>query len=174
MKTWMKAVVCIVLSFSFLFITQGYAALTDNLTVTGTTKVDIPSGIYIIDMERSSSSRLDVEKSSYYSYSTTLDTSLSKSSRNQSGTGTYEITVFNNTVTLERSGGMESQLIIEKGRRHSCLYNTPEGDFVIGIFGESLMPELTENGGKLYMSYTIDVYSGLISKNIMEIKIKEI
>ena len=48
-----------------------------------------------------------------------------------------KITVFNNTVTLERSGGMESQLIIEKGRRHSCLYNTPEGDFVIGIFGES-------------------------------------
>ena len=97
MKTWMKAVVCIVLSFSFLFISLGYAALTDHLTVTGTTRVDIPSGIYIIDMERSSSSRLDVERSDYYPYTTTLDTSLSKSSRNQSGTVTYKITVFNNT-----------------------------------------------------------------------------
>ena len=97
MKTWMKAVVCIVLSFSFLFITQGYAALTDNLTVTGTTKVDIPSGIYIISTERTTSSRLDVEDSTYYAYSTTLDTSLSKSSRNQTGTVTYKVTVFNNT-----------------------------------------------------------------------------
>lgn len=97
MKTWMKAVVCIVLSFSFLFISLGYAALTDHLTVTGTTRVDIPSGIYIIDMERSSSSRLDVERSDYYPYTTTLDASLSKSSRNQSGTVTYKITVFNNT-----------------------------------------------------------------------------
>ena len=85
-----------------------------------------------------------------------------------------KITLLNNTVTLERSGGMESQLIIEKGRRHSCLYNTPQGDFVIGIFGESLNANFSENKGELYMSYTIDVYSGLISKNIMEIKIKEI
>lgn len=85
-----------------------------------------------------------------------------------------EINVNGDTVVLTRTGGMESQLTIEKGRRHTCLYNTPQGDFVIGIFGESLMTELFETEGKIYMSYTIDVYSGLLSKNIMEIKIKEI
>lgn len=85
-----------------------------------------------------------------------------------------KITVNNDTVVLERNGGMESQLIIEKGRRHTCLYNTPEGDFVIGIFGESLMTDFSGSEGKIYMSYTIDVFSGLVSKNIMEIKIKEI
>ncbi|MEE0928521.1 MAG: DUF1934 domain-containing protein [Acutalibacteraceae bacterium] len=84
------------------------------------------------------------------------------------------ITVKGDTVTIKRSGGMESQLIIQKGRRHSCLYNTEQGDFVIGIFGESLLTEFAEKGGKIYMSYTIDVYSGLLSKNIMEIKFKEI
>ncbi len=87
---------------------------------------------------------------------------------------TSEITIQGDTVTLARSGGMESQLTFEKGRRHTCLYNTPEGDFVIGIFGESLLTEFTETVAKIYMSYTIDVYSGLLSKNIMEIKIKEI
>ena len=85
-----------------------------------------------------------------------------------------EITIKGGLVTLARSGGMESRLTIEKGRRHSCLYNTPEGDFVIGIYGESLLTEFTQNFAKIYMSYTIDVYSGLLSKNIMEIKIKEI
>lgn len=87
---------------------------------------------------------------------------------------TSEITIEGDTVTLARRGGMESRLTIEKGRRHSCLYNTPEGDFVIGIYGESLLTEFTQNRAKIYMSYTIDVYSGLLSKNIMEIKIKEI
>ena len=77
-------------------------------------------------------------------------------------------------MTLIRRGGMESRMTVEKGRRHSCLYNTPEGDFVIGIFGEALMLETNKNGGKIYMSYTLDVNSGLLSKNIMEIKFEEI
>lgn len=77
-------------------------------------------------------------------------------------------------MTLIRRGGMESRMTVEKGRRHSCLYNTPEGDFVIGIFGEALMLEINKNGGRIYMSYTLDVNSGLLSKNIMEIKFEEI
>lgn len=85
-----------------------------------------------------------------------------------------EITVKDDLVVLQRRGGMESQLTIQKGRRHTCLYNTPQGDFVIGIFGESLLSDFSDTEGKLYMSYTIDVYSGLLNKNIMEIKVKEI
>ena len=85
-----------------------------------------------------------------------------------------KIEISEDMAVLTRSGGMESQLTIEKGRRHTCLYNTPQGDFVIGIFGESLMTEQSKTEGKIYMSYTIDVYSGLLSKNIMEIKFKEI
>ena len=87
---------------------------------------------------------------------------------------TSEITIEGDIVTLTRKGGMESRLTIEKGRRHTCLYNTPQGDFVIGVFGESLLTEFSQTTAKIYMSYTIDVYSGLLSKNIMEIKIKEL
>ena len=46
-----------------------------------------------------------------------------------------KIEISEDMAVLTRSGGMESQLTIEKGRRHTCLYNTPQGDFVIGIFG---------------------------------------
>lgn len=90
------------------------------------------------------------------------------------GVQTELIVENGNKMTLIRRGGMESRMIVERGRRHSCLYNTPEGDFVIGIFGEALMLELSSTGGKIYMSYTLDVNSGLLSKNIMEIKFEEI
>lgn len=86
-----------------------------------------------------------------------------------------EITIANDRlVTLTRTGGMESRLIIEKGRRHSCLYNTPQGDFVMGFFGDKINCRFDENGGSLFMSYTIDVNSGLLSKNTMKIQVKEI
>lgn len=97
MKTWMKALFGIVLSFSFLFLSMGYAALTDNLSITGEVKLDIPAGVYIIEMERTTSSRLDVEETTFYPYTTTLDSSLSKSERRNAGTVTYKIKVLNNT-----------------------------------------------------------------------------
>ena len=97
MKNWMKALVCVALSFGFLFTALGYAAVTDNLNIAGKAKIDIPAGVYIIAMEEASSNRLDVKNFSYYSYSTTVDTSLSKSERRYEGTVTYKITVLNNT-----------------------------------------------------------------------------
>lgn len=39
MKTWMKILGCCVLSFSFLFLTVGYAALTDTLNISGFAEV---------------------------------------------------------------------------------------------------------------------------------------
>ena len=86
-----------------------------------------------------------------------------------------EITIEKeNRMTLSRTGGMESQMLVEKGRRHNCLYNTPQGDFVIGIYGEEIKVNMSSEGGNIYMSYNIDVNSNLLSKNIMDIKVKEI
>ena len=41
MKTWMKVLVCGVLSFAFLFMTVGYATLTDTLHISGMANVDV-------------------------------------------------------------------------------------------------------------------------------------
>lgn len=77
-------------------------------------------------------------------------------------------------VMFERTGGIESRLNIQPGVRNSCFYSTPHGDIVIGIFGESIDNSLTENGGKLTMSYTIDSDLRLISRNTLEITVKEV
>lgn len=126
MRTKLNVLVCIVLSFSFLFISLGYASLSDTLTIQGQAKIDIPSGIYIISMERSSSSRLDVENSTYLAYSTTLDSSLSKTTRNRTGTVTYKLVVFNNTSyeyayrDVYYQEGLESNNSIGSGITVSC------------------------------------------------------
>ncbi len=86
-----------------------------------------------------------------------------------------EIVVENGTLAeVSRHGPVSSRMTIEKGKRHSCFYSTPEGDFTIGIFGESVNAKIGDKKCEIYLSYTIDVNSSLISENKMEIKIKGI
>ena len=80
----------------------------------------------------------------------------------------------NSRVILTRTGDVNTRMVIEEGKRHSCFYSTPQGDFTIGIYGEKFSSFFDENGGNIFLSYTIDVNSGLLSKNVMEIKIKEL
>ncbi len=79
-----------------------------------------------------------------------------------------------NRISLNRSGAIESRLIIESGRRNKCFYSIPQGEIVLGIFGEYIKNNLKDNGGKLEMSYTVDIDNGLISKNTIEISVKEV
>lgn len=86
-----------------------------------------------------------------------------------------EIVIEDNCrAILTRTGDVHTRMIIEQGKRNSCFYSTPQGDFTIGIFGEKFKAEFNECSGEIYMSYTIDVNSGLLSKNTMEIKVKEL
>lgn len=75
---------------------------------------------------------------------------------------------------ISRTGPVSTRMTVEKGKRHSCFYSTPQGDFTIGIFGESVTTRFKELKGEIYLSYTIDVNSSLVSENKMEIKIKEL
>ena len=86
-----------------------------------------------------------------------------------------EVAVFDGVrAEVSRTGPVCTRMTIEKGKRHNCFYSTPQGDFTIGIFGEDVNIRIKENKGEIYLSYTIDVNSSLISENKMEIKIKEI
>lgn len=78
-----------------------------------------------------------------------------------------------NKITMVRSGGIDSRLIIEKGKRNTCFYSVPQGELVLGIFGEAIENSLNENGGKVKMSYTIDIDNSVLSQNTVEITVKE-
>ena len=79
-----------------------------------------------------------------------------------------------NSVVMQRSGAYNSRMYIKKGQRHTCHYETVGGVLTMGIFGESIKDEMTADGGRLYMSYTIDVNYGMLSRNSVEIKVKEV
>lgn len=76
-------------------------------------------------------------------------------------------------ITLIRRGTQQSRLILEKGKRHHCHYDTGFGEMMIGIFAESIVSSLKENGGKIHFKYTLDINSDIISRNEVNITVRE-
>lgn len=83
------------------------------------------------------------------------------------------IKVEKNMVTINRRGQNQTRLMLEKGRRHQCVYQTVAGDFTIGVFTKTLINNLTDNGGTLEVSYTLDFDANLMSENRFFIKVEE-
>ncbi len=78
-----------------------------------------------------------------------------------------------NLVTMNRTGACSSQLIIEKGNKHRCHYGTPYGEFIVGIATRYIKSDLSENGGTLEFSYTLDINSSYIADFELSLKIEE-
>ncbi len=83
------------------------------------------------------------------------------------------IKVEDNMVTISRKGPMRSTLLLEHGRRHQCVYQTVAGDMVIGVFTKTLNNNLSERGGSLEVSYTLDFNTDLVSENRFYITVQE-
>ena len=91
--------------------------------------------------------------------------------------GEVKTTVYvkpDNSVVLQRKGAYSSKMVIEKGIRNNCFYATPHGDLSLGIFGEKINSNLSDNGGKICMNYTIDSNLQLLSQNAVDISIREV
>ena len=101
MKTWQKNALCILLVCLSLFSSVGYAAITDTLRVTGSSRVDIPYGLFITSVVTTGTSNVDKNEVSFLSYSTSIDSTISRKSgswqSNSAGSVTYKVTVLNNT-----------------------------------------------------------------------------
>ena len=78
------------------------------------------------------------------------------------------------SIIMQRSGSFNSRMYIKKGQRHICHYETPAGTFTMGIFGENTDIKMGDEGGRVFMSYTIDINHSLMSRNSVEIKVKEV
>lgn len=78
------------------------------------------------------------------------------------------------SVILERSGDINTRLVLEKAKRNSCHYNTPFGEMMIGIYCNRLEVDLNGATGRVFMDYSIDSNFREISKNEVTINIKEV
>ena len=72
-----------------------------------------------------------------------------------------------------RSGKYNTEMIIEKDRRHTCYYMTPYGELIMGVYAKSIANGIGENGGTLKFSYTIDFNNTPASENELFITVAE-
>ncbi len=77
-------------------------------------------------------------------------------------------------VSMIRQGDSPSHLIIEKGCRHVCHYDTGAGALTLGVAADEISTKLTNNGGIVQFSYMLDVDSERVSKNSVKITVKSV
>ena len=70
---------------------------------------------------------------------------------------TTTFTVTDQRVELERTGAVQSQMVFEKGKKDISLYNVGFGALTIGVKARRLKNELGPNGGRLEISYGIEI-----------------
>lgn len=62
---------------------------------------------------------------------------------------------------LLRRGSINTELIIEKGKRHNCAYSTPYGELMVGITATDFESRKQGNLLRLKMNYTVDFYGDI-------------
>jgi uncharacterized beta-barrel protein YwiB (DUF1934 family) len=82
-----------------------------------------------------------------------------------------ELKYENGIIVMTRSGKYNTELIIEKDRRHSCFYATPYGELMMGVYTKNMFTDMNENGGTLRFSYTIDFNNDLASENDLTVSV---
>lgn len=76
-------------------------------------------------------------------------------------------------VVMTRFGKARSQLIIELNECNTCSYSTEYGSMAIDVRGRQHEIQLKEDGGRLFLAYTLDLGAGLNSYNEIELLWKD-
>ncbi len=76
-------------------------------------------------------------------------------------------------VSMLRHGTMPSQLVIERGKRHVCHYDSGQGSVSLGVAADEIVSHLTEQGGNVTFSYNLDTGNAHLSHNTVKITIQE-
>jgi uncharacterized beta-barrel protein YwiB (DUF1934 family) len=90
-------------------------------------------------------------------------------------TTTLKVAEDASQVAMLRYGRANTQLLIEKGRRNVCHYETGYGSITLGVTADEILSELTEKGGRVRFSYMLDADSAeLVSKSSLDVSVTHI
>ncbi len=76
-------------------------------------------------------------------------------------------------ISIIRTGTYQTHLVVQPGVKHFCHYETPFGDFAVGVSARYVRNRLTDAGGTMRLRYTVDANSTLLSDNEIWIEIKK-
>ena len=90
-------------------------------------------------------------------------------------TTTVKVAEDASKVSMLRFGKQTSQLVVEKGTRHLCHYETGYGSISLGVAADVIEHNLLPDGGELQFSYTLDSGAeSFISRNLVDIKVDKL
>lgn len=69
--------------------------------------------------------------------------------------------------------GTPTRLVLEKGKRHKCMYDTGAGLLSLGVFTQTLKQDLSPEGGEIRIGYTLDIDAHLSSHNEILVRLKK-
>lgn len=76
-------------------------------------------------------------------------------------------------ATITRRGKTNSRLVMEKGQKHMCHYDTGYGSLTIGILADRIDNRLNPRGGEVSLRYALDFNASALSVNELNITVKE-
>lgn len=169
MNKWIRVLCGLVLSFGCVFISLGYAALSDTLHVSGTADATAPVGLYITEITHISGPDLHADSV----YPTNMSATITGA---RGETAVYQITVYNNTSnTYIYSGTAVSDVYADVQRKVEITASSDRGNtnqfsttvaanYVSGVTLQEIGPQETYT---FYTTYTLtdNVTAGNIMVN---------
>lgn len=84
---------------------------------------------------------------------------------------TTMVKIFDDGVILKRSGDVSTRMEFAKGEKRLCSYQTPYGAIPVATELNSISGNLTKNGGKITISYTLDFNNEKFAVNTLDISV---
>ena len=85
---------------------------------------------------------------------------------------TTTLTLKNGSVTLQRSGLLETQIIFSPGSVYQGHYTTPHGNLDISVYAVRIKSHLGDNDGSLSLEYELNL-GDLVSVNKLDLSFKQ-
>ncbi|MBE7021402.1 MAG: DUF1934 domain-containing protein [Ruminococcaceae bacterium] len=77
-------------------------------------------------------------------------------------------------VTIMRFGEVNTQITVEQGKKHLNYYETGEGSFLMGIYGDRVDIDISGKKGHILLKYGVEFNNVLTTKNTIEVKFEEV
>jgi uncharacterized beta-barrel protein YwiB (DUF1934 family) len=75
-------------------------------------------------------------------------------------------------VTILQSGGLNSQMVFEEGRRHVSYCDTGEGPVTVGVTASRVEADIGFEGGRIEVDYGVEISGTLAEESFVHIDIR--
>jgi len=77
-------------------------------------------------------------------------------------------------VVLTREGPIKSRMVFMEGTKDESLYDLGFGALLLGVSTRKVEVDLSENGGRLFIDYTVEIEQSQTTANSYELLIKPV